>query len=203
MEISGGMMRNALVNDLRRPGFLFARGGSARVPRRGEQVAKGFRVPGRMAAVVIVEVNPCPLRGTFSDPFRPLPELFVRVVVAIPALRAVQAHVDLVRRTDEFVGKTRPAAGAEYDPGLLKGAVDLLVPPALVPELHGVAARRIELAYDRLQARLSVAVAWRELEEEAPIRSPRISAMIPKSRTSVFVPLNFLMWVMSSQTFTV
>ena len=35
------------------------------------------------------------------------------------------------------------------------------------------------------------------------MRSPSMSAIIPKSFTSVFVPLNFLMWVMCSLTLTV
>ena len=79
----------------------------------------------------------------------------------------MKAHVDLVRRADEFVGKTGPAAGTEDNPGLPKGGVNLLVPPALVPEFHDVAARWIELADDRIQASLGIAKARRQLKEEA------------------------------------
>jgi hypothetical protein len=79
----------------------------------------------------------------------------------------VKSHVNLISRFDEFVGKTGPAARAKNEPRLPKGGVDLLVPPALVPEFHGVAARWIELAHDRIQARLGVAGAWRQLEKKA------------------------------------
>jgi len=87
--------------------------------------------------------------------------------VPIPALRAVKAYVDLVSGADKFVRKVGPATGAEDNPSLLEGGINLVVPPALVPELHNVAACWIELARDRIKAGFGVAKARRQLKEKA------------------------------------
>jgi len=49
----------------------------------------------------------------------------------------------------------------------LKGPVDFLVPPAGVPEFDDIATGGIELAHNRVQPRLCVAVARRQLKQEA------------------------------------
>ena len=85
----------------------------------------------------------------------------------VPALGSVQADVNLIRRPDELIGQARSAAGAEDDPSLSEGAVNLFVPPTDVPKFDDVAARGIELADDVVEPGLGEAVAWRELEQEA------------------------------------
>ena len=85
----------------------------------------------------------------------------------VPALRAVQTHINLVRRQDEFVGEARSAAGTEYDPGFAKSRVNLRVPPAFMPEFHDIAACGVKLAHDRVQTGFGVAETWRQLEEKA------------------------------------
>jgi hypothetical protein len=65
--------------------------------------------------------------------------------VPIPAFWAEQADVNFIGSADELVGQARPAAGAEDDSGLAEGVIDLVIPPAGVPEFNYVAARRIEL----------------------------------------------------------
>jgi hypothetical protein len=79
----------------------------------------------------------------------------------------MQPHIDLVRGFDELVRKAGAAAGAEDYPGFPECAIDVLVPPTSVPEFHGVAPRRVELAHDRIQAGFGVAEARRQLEKEA------------------------------------
>ena len=54
-----------------------------------EHFPKGLRIGRSVCLVVIIEVNPCPLRATRLDFFGPLLKLLVRVVVPIPALSAV------------------------------------------------------------------------------------------------------------------
>src|SRR3954468_17974290 len=79
----------------------------------------------------------------------------------------MQADVNFIGCPDKLVRQARPAAAAEDDSGLSKGPINFLVPPAGVSELHHVAARRIELAHDRVQPRSRVAVARRQLEQQA------------------------------------
>jgi hypothetical protein len=90
-------------------------------------------------------------------------ELFLGVIVPIPAFRAMQANIDFVRRSNEFIWQSRRAAGAEDNACLAKGVVDFLVPPAGVPEFDDVAPRRIELTYDVLEPYLGAAIARRQL----------------------------------------
>jgi hypothetical protein len=92
----------------------------------------------------------------------------------IPALGSVQAEIHLVRCPDKLIRQSWPATGAEYYSCFAKGAVDLFVPPAGVPEFDDISAGRIELADNILEPRLGVAIARRELEQKQPIRSPRI-----------------------------
>src|SRR3954468_5290205 len=79
----------------------------------------------------------------------------------------MQADVNFIGCPDKLVRQARPAAAAEDDSGLSKGPINCLIPPAGVPELHHVAARRIELAHDRVQPRSRVAIARRQLEQQA------------------------------------
>ena len=83
----------------------------------------------------------------------------------IPALGTMQPDVYFVSRPDKLIRKPWPAARAEDNACLTEGAVNLLISPAGVPELNGVAARRIELTDDRIQPRLGVT--------EADPRDPR------------------------------
>ena len=69
----------------------------------------------------------------------------------IPAFEAVQAKIDVVRRPDKLIRQSWSAAGAEYYSCLAKGAVDLFVPPAGVPEFDNIAACRVELADNFLE----------------------------------------------------
>ena len=85
----------------------------------------------------------------------------------IPALGAMQADINFIGRPDELIGQARSAAGAEDDPCLAEGAVDLLIPPAGVPEFHDVAARGIELADNVIEPGLGVAIARRQLKQKA------------------------------------
>ena len=87
--------------------------------------------------------------------------------MAIPTLRSVQPQVDLIGRPDEFVREPRPAAGAEDRAGLTKCGVHRLVPPARVTELNYVPPCWIELAENRSQARLCIAMTRWKLEEKA------------------------------------
>src|SRR5436305_14261640 len=79
----------------------------------------------------------------------------------------MQADVNVIRGPDKLIGQAWPAARAEDNSGLCKGPIDFLVPPAGVPKLDNVAARGIELAHDRVQPRSRVAVARRQLEQQA------------------------------------
>jgi len=85
----------------------------------------------------------------------------------IPALGAVEAHIYLVSRADQVIWQSRRAARAKDDAGLSKGIVDVVVPPASVPEFDDVAACRIELADNIVEACSGVAVARRQLKQEA------------------------------------
>src|SRR5438270_9876239 len=97
----------------------------------------------------------------------------------------MQAEVNLIGCPDELVGQARPAAAAEDNSGLSKGPINFLIPPAGVSELDDVAARRIELAHDRVQPRSGVAVARRQLEQQAAHPFPKNigdEAKIPNQR---------------------
>ena len=87
--------------------------------------------------------------------------------MAIPTLWPVQPQIDIVGGPDKFVGKARPAAGAEDRSGLTKRVVNCLVPPAGVTELDDVAAGWIELAQNRVEPRLGIAMTWWKLEQKA------------------------------------
>jgi hypothetical protein len=79
----------------------------------------------------------------------------------------VEADIDVVGGPDQLVRQPRPAARAEDDPGRPEGLVDLLPPPARVPELDDVAPPRLELAHDRRQPLRRIVEARRQLEQQA------------------------------------
>ena len=79
----------------------------------------------------------------------------------------MQADVNFIGCPDKLIGQAWPAAAAEDNSGLFKGPIHFLIPPAGVPKLHYIAAREIELAHNRVQPRLCVAVARRQLKQEA------------------------------------
>lgn len=79
----------------------------------------------------------------------------------------MQADIHVVRGPDEHIRQSWSAAGAEYYPRLAKGAVNLFVPPAGVPEFDNIAACRIELADNFLEAGVGIATTRRKLEQEA------------------------------------
>ena len=99
-----------------------------------------------MRVIIVVEVDPGTLRSASLNPIGPLRQLILRIVMPIPALGTVQANINLLGRSDELIRQPRSAAGAEDYPSLAKGAVDLFVPPAGMPEFDDVAARGIKLA---------------------------------------------------------
>src|SRR5271170_489327 len=90
---------------------------------------------GRVSVKIVVEIDPGSLRAAIPDLSRPVSELFLGVIVPIPAFRAMQANIDFVRRSNEFIWQSRRAAGAEDNACLAKGVVDFLVPPTGVPEV--------------------------------------------------------------------
>src|SRR5882757_3053236 len=79
----------------------------------------------------------------------------------------MQTDINFIGCPDKLVGQAWPAAGAEDNSGLLKGLVNFLIPPAGVPEFDDIATRGIELAHNRVQPRLCVTVARRQLKQEA------------------------------------
>src|SRR3954465_11318686 len=104
----------------------------------------------------------------------------------------MQADVNFIGCPDKLVGQAWPAATAEDNSGRFKGPINFLVPPAGVPELHNVTARGIELAHDRVQPRSCVAVARRQLEQQAShLLSQNVGddAEIPNQRPGAFEAL--------------
>ena len=148
------------------PMFLTVRPPHPRRPQ-SEEAVQGLRIFWRMGVVIVVEIYPGTICPAALDPVRPFTEFLIGVVVPVPALRAVQTDIDLLRRHDELVREARSAAGTEYNSGFAKSRVNFLVPPGLMPEFHDIAAGGVELAHDRIQTGFAVAVAWRQLEEKA------------------------------------
>src|SRR3954469_25341852 len=119
-----------------------------------------------MSIVIVIEIYPGSLRPAGFNPVSPYCELAFRVVVTIPAFRAVQADIDFVGRSYELVGQARCTARAEDDSGLSEGAVNLFIPPACVPKFHDVAARGVKLGDNIVEAGPGVAIARRQLKQE-------------------------------------
>src|SRR4051812_27235719 len=117
-----------------------------------------------MRVIVIIEVDPCPLRAAGRDPASPIRQFILRVIVAIPMFRSVQPQVNIVGGSYKFVRKPRPTAAAEDRAGLTKRRVHRLVPPAGVTELNDVPPRWIELPENGKQPRLGIAMTWWKLE---------------------------------------
>src|SRR4051794_30782662 len=115
-----------------------------------------------MSVVIVIEVNPGSFRSARLNPVRPSRQFASRIVVPIPALGAMQTDINLIGCPDKLVGQAWPAAGAKDNSGLLKGPVNFLIPPTSVPEFDDIATRGIELAHNRVQPRLCVAVARRQ-----------------------------------------
>src|SRR6202007_528016 len=111
------------------------------------------RVLRRVGVVIVVEIDPGASGAACLDLVDPFEKLIVRVIMTVPAFRAVQADIYLIRGSDEFIGKPRAAARAEDYASFAEGAVDIFIPPARMPELHNVAPRRVELADNRVQPR--------------------------------------------------
>src|SRR4051812_27866955 len=85
----------------------------------------------------------------------------------IPALRPVEADVDIVRRLHQVVRKTRRADRAEDGVGFLERVEDAWVPPAFVAEFDDVSASWIERFQNGRKCAGCVAKAGRQLEEKA------------------------------------
>src|SRR4029077_15723236 len=122
---------------------------------------------GRMSVKIVVEIHPGSLRAAILDPGCPVRALLLRVIVPIPAFRTMQADIDFVRRSNEFIWQSRRAAGAQDSACSAKGTVDFLVPPARVPEFGALAPRGIELTYDVIESHLCITIARRQLKKEA------------------------------------
>jgi hypothetical protein len=56
-----------------------------------QQSPQGCRILGCMGVIVIIEIDPCALRSTVFDPVGPHRQLFLRVVVPVPAFWTMQA----------------------------------------------------------------------------------------------------------------
>jgi hypothetical protein len=61
---------------------------------RAQHSPQSYRVFGGMGIVIIIEINPPAFRAAGLDPARPHRQLGLRVIVPIPALRAMQADVN-------------------------------------------------------------------------------------------------------------
>src|SRR4029079_14300592 len=114
----------------------------------------------------VVKINPGALGTTGFDAVFPLGELRLRIVVAIPALPAMQADVDVIGRFDELVRQPGRADAAEPRPRLTEGVEDFLPPPADMAELDHVAAAMIELRENAFQPCGRIMVARRELGQK-------------------------------------
>jgi hypothetical protein len=104
----------------------------------------------------------------------------------VPALGAVQAKVDVIGRHRQVLApctSRRSSRSHETQHTLFHSTNSR-------DELNDVAPGGIKLAEDRSQPCLRVAVAWRELEEKASRAIAQDVAIMPKSFTSVLVPLN-------------
>jgi hypothetical protein len=120
-----------------------------------------------MRIPIIIKINPRPLRPATANFFRPSRQLLIAVIMPIPARRPVQSEVDVIRRPHQLVRNSRRAHGAQDDLLPPQSAIDICVPPTLVPELHDVAIAGIELPTDRIQPLLRVPETRRELKEKA------------------------------------
>lgn len=172
-------------------------------PLRAELATQLFGVADRITVAVVIEIGPHATCAACPDPAFPYGQFIGRVIMPIPMLRAVKAHVDFVGGFHQLVWQARPAAGAKNDAAFSKRGEYLFVPPGRVPELDDVPASRIELLHDPLQPRCGVSKAWWQLEKKASHPTPKYVAICPKSRTSVFVPVKRFTCVISSHTFTV
>src|SRR4051812_5766490 len=126
------------------------------------------RVLDRIAVAIVIEVRPDALRARVSDPLRPHRQFLARVIVPVPALRAVEANVHVAGRLHEFIRKARAAARAEDRAQLSKRAVDVIAPPASMAKLDDVSPLGIERFEHVLQGRARVTKAGRKLKQKAP-----------------------------------
>ena len=65
-------------------------------------------------------------------------------------------------------GRRGAATRAKDDFGVAKGAIDVVIPPALVSKFYGIAPCRIELSDGECEPGRGESIARRELKEEAP-----------------------------------
>ena len=108
-----------------------------------QQATQSGGILWRMGIVVVIKVDPNTLRPASLNPVCPVRQLFLRIIMPVPTLWTMQTDIYLVCRADELIRQSWSAAGAEYYACLAKGAVNLFIPPALVPEFHDVAPAMI------------------------------------------------------------
>src|SRR5712671_1520091 len=90
-------------------------------------------------------------------------------------------------------GNLGPLQEQNIMPCLAKGAIDLFVPPAGMPEFDDVAARGIKLADNLLEPGLGVAIARRQLKQKAShavAKDVGDHPKIPNERLCAFEPLD-------------
>src|SRR3954453_16191758 len=141
------VINGSIYGNLPRQRWAWTAMGLAPLPPPRQQPVQRARVFGRMGREIVVEVDPGAFRAAGLDAVGPGLQLCVGIVVPVPALWPVQADIDLIRRPDHLVRQPWSAARAEHDACVAEGAIDFFVPPALVPELHHVAAPGLELAH--------------------------------------------------------
>ena len=110
----------------------------------------------------------------------------------IPSFWAVQADIHFTGRADKLVRQARSAAGAEDDPGLSKGAIHFVIPPAGMAEFDDIPASGIKLADNVIEPGLGVAIAWRQLKQKTSHPLAENIGDDPKVLHQCFRPLEFL-----------
>lgn len=71
-----------------------------------EHPAHGHSILGRRALAIVVEIDPGSSRAALLDSYGPLGQLVVRIVVPVPALRAVQPQVNFISGANQIGYKT-------------------------------------------------------------------------------------------------
>ncbi len=120
-----------------------------------------------IAFAVVVEIDPYALCAAIFDARHPSGQFLLGVIVTVPLRCAVKTDEYIVRGFDQFVREAGTAGRAEDSPAFAKRGIHLFIPPARMAELDDVAAARIELAKNAVQAQRRVTKTGRELKQES------------------------------------
>jgi len=103
-----------------------------------QQPPQSLRVAPGAALEVVVEIGRDCFRTAGADMLRPRLKFRVRVIVAIPLGRAMEADIDGIGGLDHVIRQTRRAHGTENQAGVTKRREHVLVPPTGMAERDGV-----------------------------------------------------------------